>query len=59
MDACDVSLPKLAKKYAEKLERGEKKTVRGTIEHSLEEAGVLPAEEDRDRSPYLRKSKNL
>jgi hypothetical protein len=59
MDACDVSLPKLAKKYAEKLGRGEKKTARGTIEQSLEEAGVLPAEEDRDRSPYLRKSRNL
>lgn len=59
MDACDVSLPKLAKKYAEKLGRGEKKTARGTVEQSLEEAGVLPAEEDRDRSPYLRKSRNL
>jgi len=59
MDACDVSLPKLAKKYAEKLGRGEKKTARGTIEQSLEESGVLPAEEDRDRSPYLRKSRNL
>ena len=59
MDACDVSLPKLAKKYAEKLGRGEKKTARGTIEQSLEESGVLPAEEDRDRSPYLRKGRNL
>lgn len=59
MDACDVSLPKLAKKYADKLGRGEKKTARGTVEQSLEEAGVLPAEEDRDRSPYLRKSRNL
>jgi hypothetical protein len=59
MDACDISLPKLAKKYAEKLPRGEKKTARGTIEMSLEEAGVLPSEEDRDRSPYLRKSRNL
>ena len=59
MDACDISLPKLAKKYDEKLPRGEKKTARGTIEMSLEEAGVLPSEEDRDRSPYLRKSRNL
>lgn len=59
MDACDVSLTKLAKKYADKLPRGEKKTARGTIEMSLEEAGVLPSEEDRDRSPYLRKSRNL
>jgi hypothetical protein len=59
MAACDISLPKLAKKYAEKLERGQKKNARGVIELSLEEAGVLPAEEDRDRSPYLRKSQNL
>ena len=59
MDACDISLPKLAKKYADKLPRGEKKTARGTVEMSLEEAGVLPAEEDRERSPYLRKSRNL
>ena len=59
MAACDISLPKLAKKYAEKLERGQKKNARGVIELSLEEAGVLPAEEDRDRSPYLRKSRNL
>ena len=59
MAACDISLPKLAKKYAEKLERGQKKNARGVIELSLEEAEVLPAEEDRDRSPYLRKSQNL
>ena len=59
MNACDISLPKLAKKYSEKLPRGEKKTARGTVESSLEESGILPPEEDRDRSPYLRKSRNL
>jgi hypothetical protein len=59
MSACSVSITQLAKKYSEKLERGQKKHARGTIELSLEEAGVLPSEEDRDRSPYLRKSRNL
>lgn len=59
MSVCNVSITKLVKKYAEKMERGQKKNARAVIESSLEEAGVLPAEEDRDRSPYLRKSKNL
>jgi hypothetical protein len=59
MSACSVSVSALAKKYAEKLERGHKKTARGIIELSLEEADVLPSEEDRERSPYLRKSQNL
>lgn len=59
MDACNVSVTKLAKAYSDKLPRGEKKTARGAIETRLEESGVLPAEEDRDRSPYLRKSQNL
>lgn len=59
MDACNVSVSKLAKAYSDKLPRGEKKTARGAIETRLEESGVLPAEEDRDRSPYLRKSQNL
>ena len=59
MGACKVSVSALAKKYAEKLERGEKKNARAVIELSLEEAEVLPPEEARDRSPYLRKSRNL
>lgn len=59
MDACNVSVSKLAKAYGEKLPRGEKKTARGAIETRLEDSGVLPAEEDRERSPYLRKSQNL
>jgi hypothetical protein len=59
MGACKVSVSALAKKYAEKLERGEKKNARAVIELSLEEAEVLPPEEERDRSPYLRKSRNL
>jgi len=59
MSACSVSVSALAKKYAEKMERGTKKNARGIIELSLEEAEVLPAEEDRERSPYLRKSQNL
>jgi len=59
MGACKVSVSALAKKYAEKLERGEKKNARAVIELSLEEGEVLPPEEERDRSPYLRKSRNL
>lgn len=59
MSACSVSLTGLAKQYADKLERGQKKNARGVVELSLEEAGVLPAEEDRDRSPYLRKSQKI
>lgn len=59
MGACKVSVSALAKKYAEKMERGEKKNARALIELSLEEAEILPPEEERDRSPYLRKSRNL
>jgi hypothetical protein len=59
MDACNVSLTNLAKSYSAKLPRGEKKNARGAIEARLEDSGVLPPEEDRDRSPYLRKSPNL
>ena len=59
MDAAKVSLTGIAKAYANKLERGEKKNARGLVEERLEESGVLPPEEDRDRSPYLRKSANL
>jgi hypothetical protein len=59
MDACNVSVSKLAKAYEEKLPRGEKKTARGAIEARLEDSEILPAEEDRERSPYLRKSQNL
>ena len=59
MDACNVSLTNLAKSYSAKLPRGEKKNARGVLETRLEESGVLPPEEDRDRNPYLRKSQNL
>lgn len=59
MSACSVSVSALAKKYAEKLERGQKKSARGVVELSLEEADVIASEEDRERSPYLRKSQNL
>ncbi len=59
MDACNVSLTNLAKKYAEKLPRGEKKNARALVEARLEEVGAIPLEEDRDRSPFLRKSQNL
>ena len=59
MDACSISVTALSKAYANKLERGQKKNARGIIEGRLEESGVLPPDEERDRSPYLRKSPNL
>ena len=59
MDACNVSLTNLAKTYAQKLPRGDKKNARAVIETRLEESGALPPEEDRDRNPFLRKSQNL
>mgnify|MGYP001228635998 CR=1 FL=1 len=57
MEVCSVSITALAKIYGSKLPRGEKKNARGRIEQELESAGVLPAEENRDRSPYLRKKR--
>ena len=59
MEVCSVSVPQLAKAYAKKLPRGEKKNARGQVELLLEEAGLLAPEEDRERKAYLRKSKNL
>ena len=56
MSACNVSMTDLTKAYSEKLPRGEKKNARGQIEERLETSGVIPPEEARDRSPYLRKS---
>jgi hypothetical protein len=59
MDVCNITIPQIAKAYAKKLPRGEKKNARGKVELLLEQAGVLPPEEDRDRTPYLRKNRNL
>jgi hypothetical protein len=55
MAACNVSMTALGKAYAEKLPHGEKNKARGRVEERLEESGVIPPEEARDRSPYLRK----
>tara|TARA_B100001175_G_scaffold317444_1_gene334396 strand:- start:989 stop:2107 length:1119 start_codon:yes stop_codon:yes gene_type:complete len=55
MRACNISLSKLAKLYAEKLPRGAKKGARGQLELLLEEAKLLPPEEARDRTAYLKK----
>ena len=55
MAACNVSMSALAKVYSSKLAHGEKKKARGRIEERLEEAGAIPPDEERDRSPYLRK----
>ena len=55
MQACDVSIPKLAKKRAESLPRGEKKTARPTLELALMNAKLIPEDEDKDKTPYLKK----
>ena len=59
MEASNVTLAQLSKALGKKLPRGEKKNARGTIEIALEDAGLLAAEEDRDRTPYLKKAKKL
>ena len=56
MAACKASLPSLAKAYASKLDRGEKKKARPKVELLLTQAGVLPEDEDVTRTPYLRKT---
>jgi len=55
MKACSISITKLSKVYADTLPRGEKKGARGAIEMMLEEAELLPPEELRQRSAYLKK----
>ena len=59
MEASSVTLAQLSKALGKKLPRGEKKNARGTIEIALEDAGLMAAEEDRDRTPYLKKAKKL
>ena len=59
MDACTVTIPKIAKQVSEKLQRGEKGNARGKVELLLEGAGIMEAEEDRPRAPYLRKDRKL
>tara|TARA_R100000152_G_C6782121_1_gene218518 strand:+ start:2223 stop:3056 length:834 start_codon:yes stop_codon:yes gene_type:complete len=55
MKASSVSLSQLAKIYAEKMPRGQKTGARGQLELILEEAGELAPEEERIRTPYLKK----
>ena len=55
MKACSISISRLSKLYADTLPRGEKKGARGAIEMMLEEAKLLPPEESRERSAYLKK----
>jgi hypothetical protein len=59
MDVCGITIPQLTKALAAKLPRGEKKNARGQIELLLEEAGLLEPEENRSRTPYLKKDRNL
>jgi hypothetical protein len=49
----------LAKQVSEKLPRGEKGNARGKVELLLEGAGIMEAEENRPRAPYLRKDRKL
>ena len=59
MSVCSVTPAAIAKAYAEKLERGQKKTARPTVDQALEESGVIASVEERSMTPYLKKSKNL
>jgi hypothetical protein len=59
MDACSITVAKLGKAFSQKLPRGEKGGGRGQVELLLETAGIIPAEEDRERSPFLKKNPNL
>lgn len=55
MGACTVSLVKLAKAYSNNLDRGEKGKARSKLELELMSAGILPKDEEMEKSPYLKK----
>ncbi len=55
MQACDISIAKLAKALASKLPRGEKKNARPQLELALMKAGLLPEEDHVEKNPYLKK----
>jgi hypothetical protein len=55
MEACSVSLVKLAKQYSAHLGRGEKGRARSMLELELMSSGVLPKEEEMEKNPYLKK----
>jgi hypothetical protein len=59
MDACKVSMTNIAKAYAEKLPRGEKKEARPAVETRLLRNGVIQSDDDSEdsRTPYLTKKK--
>lgn len=52
-NACTVSLPNLAKVYA-KSANTTVKNARAKIELKFVQAGILPADDDREKTPYLR-----
>ena len=56
-EACSVSLPILAKIYAESRGVTQKKA-RSELENLLAKAGLIPSDEDRIKTPYLRASSN-
>ena len=56
MDACEVSVAKLAKALAEKLPRGQKKNARPAVELALMESDLIPSEDEVEKNPYLKKT---
>lgn len=56
MEACDISIAKLSKALASKLPRGEKKDARPKLELALMKAGLIPEDEDVQKTPYLKKT---
>lgn len=55
MKACSVTVAKLAKIYAEKLDRGEKGKARSMIELELMNSNVIPKDDEMEKNPYLKK----
>jgi hypothetical protein len=56
MDACKVSVVDLAKALSKKLPRGQKGGARSKVELALMKEGLLPEEEDVQKTPFLAKT---
>lgn len=56
-EACNVSLPTLAKAFADATGQTQKKA-RAELEKLLAEEGLIPSDDDRIKTPYLRASSN-
>jgi hypothetical protein len=55
MEACTVTVAKLAKVLANKKPRGEKKNARPELELALIQGNILPEEDEVEKTPYLKK----